>query len=213
MSIPSVSAIADVLGLWGEDGWLTPPLHPVVGASQPVIGRALTVELYAAATGEGFGAMYDLLSSDLSDRVLVFAGAESIPGAIWGEILATAAAGQHAVATLVEGWVRDVSDLTDIGRPVYASGVRPNGPGGMAQIRAIDCPVEIAGVTVNPDDHLVADLSGCVRIRAEYLDEVLAAARRYVAGETAVLAALAEGEPLSAAYRHKKSVVDELRKK
>ena len=213
MALPSVSAIADVLGLWGDDGWLTPPLHPVVGAPQAVIGRALPVELYAAPTGEGFAAMYDLLSDDLSGRTLVFAGAEPVQGAIWGEILTTAAARQGATAAVVEGWVRDVADLTAIGLPVYASGLRVDGPAGQVQIRAVGGAVRIADVEVGPDDHIVSDASGCVRVRGDQLDDVLAAADRYATGEALVMAALAEGEPLRTAYRHKKTVVDELRRR
>lgn len=213
MPVPSVSAIADVLGLWGETGWLTPPLHPVVGPPEPVLGRALTVELHAAAEGEGFASMYEVLSGDLSGRILVLAGAEGVPGAIWGEILATAAKAAGATATLLEGWARDVPDIRQLGLPLYASGLRPNGPGGRAHIRSVGGDVSVAGVTVTAEDYIVADSSGCVRVRPDQLDAVLGAALHYAAGESAVLAALAEGEPLTSAYRHKKSVVDDLRRR
>lgn len=212
MTVPSVSAIADVLGLWGETGWLTPPLQPVVAAREPVLGRACTVELHAAHDGEGFTAMYDVLSGDLTGRVVVIAGAERVPGAVWGEILATAANRSGATATLLEGWARDVPDIERLGLPLYASGLRPNGPAGMAHVRAVHGDVCVAGITISPDDSIVADATGCVRVRAEHLDDVLAAATHYATGESAVLAALSEGEPLNSAYRHKKSVVDDLRR-
>ncbi len=72
--VPSASAIADALALWGHDGWLTPPLIPVVGAPAPAIGRALTLAITAGAQGPGFSAIYDVLSRDLTGRVLAAAG-------------------------------------------------------------------------------------------------------------------------------------------
>jgi regulator of RNase E activity RraA len=213
MSIPSVSAIADVLALWDDDGWLTPPLRPIVGAPEPIVGRALTVSINPAPQGEGFGAMYDVLSNDLSGRVVVVAGAEGLPGAMFGEILCSAAKQQGVAGVLVHGWVRDRPDLERLGVPVYASGEQVAGPNGWAQIRGVDVDVRVADVDVAAVDHIVADCTGVVRVRDGRLDEVLDAARRYAAGEALVAEALAAGEPLISAYRHKKAVVDELRRR
>ncbi|MEX0846793.1 MAG: RraA family protein [Ilumatobacteraceae bacterium] len=213
MTIPAVSAIADVLALWDDDGWLTPPLRPVVGAPEPIIGRALTVSINAAPQGEGFGAMYDVLSNDLSGRVVVVAGAEGLPGAMFGEILCTAAKQQGVAGVLVHGWVRDRPDLERLGVPVYASGEQVAGPNGWAQVRGVEIDVRVADTAVASTDHIVADITGVVRVRDGHLDEVLDAARRYAAGEALVAEALAAGEPLSSAYRHKKAVVDELRRR
>lgn len=213
MTIPSVSAISDVLALWDDDGWLTPPLRPVVGAPAPVVGRALTVSINAAPQGEGFAAMYELLSNDLTGRIVVVAGAEGLPGAMFGEILCTAAKQQGVSGVLVHGWVRDRPELERLAVPVYASGEQVAGPNGWAQIRGVGIDVRVDGVDVAATDHIVADSSGVVRVRNGRLDEVLDAARRYEAGEALVAEALAAGEPLSSAYRHKKTVVDELRRR
>ncbi|MEZ5251855.1 MAG: hypothetical protein R2713_22420 [Ilumatobacteraceae bacterium] len=75
-----VSAVADVLALWGYDGWLTPPLAPVVRSASVVRGRALTVQVAAGDTGPGLAGIYDVLSGDLADRVVVIAGAEEGAG-------------------------------------------------------------------------------------------------------------------------------------
>lgn len=213
MMIPSVSAISDVLALWDDDGWLTPPLRPVVGAPEPIVGCALTVSINAAPQGEGFGAMYEVLSNDLTGRIVVVAGAEGLPGAMFGEILCTAAKQQGVSGVLVHGWVRDRPELERLAVPVYASGVQVAGPNGWAQIRGVGIDVRVDGVDVAATDHIVADSSGVVRVRDGRLDEVLDAARRYEAGEALVVEALATGEPLSSAYRHKKTVVDELRRR
>ncbi len=210
-----VSAIADVLALWGVDGWLTPPLTPVVPASSLVCGRALTVQLAAGADGPGLTGIYDVLSGDLADRVVVIAGARPVMGAVFGEILAAAAAQRGAVGALVDGWVRDRSDMTAIGLPVLAVGERVVGPNGTGHLLGVDVEVGIDApdgtVAVAPGDLVLIDGSGTVRVPADIADQVLEGARRYAAGEALVAAALADGEPLTSAYRHKKAVVTELR--
>ena len=205
-----VSAVADVLALWGYDGWLTPPLAPVVRSASVVRGRALTVQVAAGDTGPGLAGIYDVLSGDLADRVVVIAGAEEVPGAVFGEILAAAADGQGAVGVLVEGWVRDRVDMEAIGMPVLARGERVVGPNGGAHLVAVDTEVTIDQVVVASGDTIVIDGSGCVRVPAAVADRVLDGARRYAAAEELVSLALAEGEPLTSAYRHKKSAIAEL---
>ncbi|MCE9623272.1 MAG: hypothetical protein K8R99_13095 [Actinomycetia bacterium] len=205
-----VSAIADVLALWNEDGWLTPPLHPVVPAANAVVGRVLTLTVTAGPTGPGFAPIYDVLSTDLTGRVLLLAGASAVPGAVWGEILTRAALQQGASAVLVDGWVRDLPEVNTLGMPIYACGEHVVGPNGLAQIVAVEAPVTVNKVEIGADDLIVVDATGCVRVRAANADAVLQAAQRYAAAEDLVVKALNEGEPLARAYRHKKAITEEL---
>jgi regulator of RNase E activity RraA len=89
--LPPVCAIADVLALRGLGGWLTPPLRPVIAPAEPVAGRAVTVLLQASPAGLGLGELQSLLSTSLDGAMLVIAGAGSVGGAVWGEILSRAA--------------------------------------------------------------------------------------------------------------------------
>ena len=117
--LPPVSAVADVLALWGVDGWLTPPLRPVVLPEGPWLGRARTVELRPGTAGAGMAPVYDLLSSELAGDVVVVS-ATGVAGAVWGEILATAARGAGVVGVLVDGSVRDGPAMAELGLPVLA---------------------------------------------------------------------------------------------
>jgi 4-hydroxy-4-methyl-2-oxoglutarate aldolase len=211
-ALPPVSAMADVLALWGHDGWLTPPLTTVVAPTVVCAGRARTVRLVAGDEGPGFMPLYELLSSDLRGDVVVVADAHLAPGAVWGEILALAAANAGATAVLVDGAVRDVDDMRSIGVPVYAAALQVVGPAGKAHVVAIDDPVTLGSVVVAAGDVVVADASGCLRIGSDAYGDVLDAARRYADGESQVVAALRAGEPLTSAYIHKSQVVKELRR-
>lgn len=211
-TLAPASVIADVLALWKQDGWLTPPLQPIVPTSAPIVGRALTLTVTIGPTGPGLAPIYDVLSGDLAGRVIVLAGASAVAGAVWGEILTRAALQQNASAVLIDGWVRDRPSIADLGLPIYACGEHLVGPSGQAHIVAVEAPVTINTVAVAPDDLVVVDATGCVRIPAVDAREVLDAAQRYAAAEDLVVKALNEGEPLARAYRHKKTITDELRR-
>jgi regulator of RNase E activity RraA len=211
-TMPPVSAIADILALWGHDGWLSPPLSPVVPASTSMVGRVRTMTMTCGDDGPGLAPLYQLLSEDLTDCFVVIAGAASVPGGVFGEILACAAQQQGALGALVDGSVRDRPALLQMGLPVYASDERVVGPNGRAHITAIDDTVAIGCTTIGADDRVVVDATGCVRIPAAHFDEVVAAARRYTTAEDLVVEAMRGGEALATAYLHKKSTVDQLRR-
>ena len=210
--VAPVSAIADVLALWDRDGWLTPPLRTVVPTSAPTVGRVRTIAVEVAREGNGMSKVYDVVSSDLDGHFVVVAGASGLEGAMWGEILATAAQNSGGVGVLVDGAVRDRPEIEAIEFATYGIDERVVGPYGTAHVTALDEPVTIAGIVIDPDDHIVADATGVVRVRGAELDDVLAAAGRYAAAEEQVVQALRAGEPLTSAYRYKKTVVDELRR-
>ena len=210
--VPPVSAIADVLRLWGIDGWLTPPLRPVVAAVQPIIGTVMTITIVAGDTGPGLAPVYSMLSHDLTGRFIVIGGGAEVSGAVWGEIMSTAAAANHANGVLVDGFVRDCSSMTAVGLPVYATDECVVGPNGTAHVVEVGGAVSIGGVAIDPHDSIVVDQTGCVRIPHALLDEILEASARYAAGEERVVEALGAGQPLTSAYLHKKTVVDELRR-
>lgn len=203
---PPASAIADVLALRGLDGWLTPPLEPVVPAPMPVHGRAVTVELELDGQGR-LGDLREVLSGDLEGAVVVLAGAAELEGAVWGEILSLAAAGRGAKAVAVDGRVRDRAAMEALGLPVYARGEAVVGPQGRASVRAVGGPVTVAGVAVEPGDLVVVDAGGLVRVPAARADGVVTDAARYAAGEDGVLGELGAGAPLRWAYRHKQAAV------
>lgn len=205
--LPPVSAIADVLALGGSDGWLTPPLRPVVAPNGAVSGRAVTVQLRAVPEGGGLGELQRLLSGDLSGSVVVIAGAVPVGGAVWGEILSRAARAAGAAAVLVDGFVRDRTAMAAEGLPVYATDEAVVGPAGRAAVVAVGVPVTIGGCEVAPGDVVVGDAGGVVRVASDASAAVLDDARRYAEAEARVLDRLAAGETLLDAYTSKRDAV------
>ncbi len=208
-NIAPVSAIADVLALIGKDGWLTPPLQPIIACAVPTRSYAKTFRLEMSDNGPGLTALYAALSTDLIGCAIVIEAC-SVEGAIWGEILATAAKSSGAVMTIVDGSVRDRGSILEIDLPLYAEREIVVGPAGKAHVAEVGCALTIGSVSICQDDVIVADLSGCVRIPFAIADDVLDAALAYARAEQETLDALHRGEPLTTAYLYKKRAVRQI---
>jgi len=207
MSLPPTTCLADVLQLRGETGWLSPPLRPMVIAP-PVLGTARTVRL-AAGPG-GLGPLRDLLTEDLSGRVIVIADARHAAGGVWGEILSLAAQGRGAAGVLVDGAVRDLAALGRIGLQVWAGDQATAGPGADVHVAEIGGPVTIGSASLADGDPVLLDAEGAVALPSRTAPDVLAAATAYARAEEEVTAELLAGRDLSEAYRHKASVVQRI---
>ncbi len=205
------TAVADVLLLRGERGWLSPPLAHLGGSTTPTVSPAFTVEVEASAGGGGLAELFELCDSGaLAGHTLVLAGAADIPGAVWGEILTAAALRASVTAIAVDGLARDLADLPTGAPALWARSVCTVGPGRAIRVASMGEPVQIGGVRVACRDLVVSDAGGLVALSADHAASVLAEARRYAAGEAAVVDALERGEPAADAYDHKRRVVDSL---
>jgi len=130
--------------------------------------------------------------------VLLIDGGARVDAAVIGDIVGKALADLGCVGLVVDGAIRDVDGIDEVGLPAFARGAHPatgsnNGPG------AINVPVQCGGVTVSPGDVVRADGSGVVVVPRERLAEVVALARAVDERETAWRAAIAGGESLPSA--------------
>ena len=107
--------------------------------------------------------------------VLVVTMPEPEPVALVGDLLATQAKVQGAAAVLVDGAVRDVEELQELGLPIWARYVSIRGAT-KAAVGAIDERVQVGGQQIDPGDVVVLDGDGVVCVAREHVDEVLTAA-------------------------------------
>ncbi|MGW1158478.1 RraA family protein [Streptomyces sp. NPDC002519] len=85
-------------------------------------------------------------------------------------------------AFVLDGLIRDLSEVREAGFPVFARGVIPI-PGAKKAIGALGEPVRCGGVFIHPGDVVVADEEGVVVTPADRHEEILAAARAKLAKE------------------------------
>ena len=171
----SPTTFADILGRRQVMDIGIRPLWP----SPRVAGPAFTVQcpagdnlmLHAAIYRAGPGSILIVEAGDVDYAV---AG---------GNMCAVAQ--RHGIAGLVvDGVIRDVAEVRELGLPVFARGVIPV-PGAKEAITPLNRPVRCGGVTVGPGDIVVADEEGVVVTPVSRRDEVLLAAQAKVAREEA----------------------------
>jgi 4-hydroxy-4-methyl-2-oxoglutarate aldolase len=115
------------------------------------------------------------------------------PVALLGDLLATQAQVRGAAAVLVDGAVRDVEELTELGLPIWARYVRSRGAGKTIP-GSLDVPVTVGGARIRPGDLVVLDADGATVVAAERAQEVLEASLARETKEAAKRAKLQAGE-------------------
>jgi regulator of RNase E activity RraA len=85
--------------------------------------------------------------------------------------------------------------------PTFAAGILASDSLGRIEVDQVGVPIQCGGVTVNPDDLVLADHDGVVVIPAQDAQEVISLAEEKVAGEDMVRDKLAEGMPVWDAFR------------
>lgn len=186
-------ATTQIADCGGPVGVVGPPLRRLAGGPE-ICGTAVTVW-----TKPG-DILFVLKAPDLIGEgdVLVIDGGGREDAAVIGDIVGRTIHDLGCTGLVVDGAVRDVAGLDEIGLPVFARGVHPAtgsnlGPG------AINVPVQCGGVAVHPGDVVRADSSGIVVVPRAELAAVLELTRAVAAREEAWRAAVAGGRTLAAA--------------
>ena len=158
-------------------------LHP----GKPMAGRAFTVQFMpsrpdidniakAKAKDHGLARLTNQTAIDMlqpGDVLIVDLFGKKVNGTIVGDNLfyyvmkATGGGG-----LVVDGSIRDLNGISEIGMPAYFRSVDPT-PIGNVMLTGINVPVRIGGVTVMPGDLVVGDREGVYFVPPQLVKEVL----------------------------------------
>ena len=72
-----------------------------------------------------YGMEIEALDTIISGEVVVVSTAGSLQNAPWGELLSTAARARGSRGAVIDGLVRDVRKIQELGFPVFARGMKP----------------------------------------------------------------------------------------
>lgn len=145
-------------------------IKPVSTATR-VAGTALTV---SAPPADNLVVHKAVTLASPGDVIVVDAKGYA-EAAIWGELLSLSAQAHDIAGTVVDGAVRDLDDLDELGYPVYARSVCPRPPE-KCGAGAINVPVTCGGRTVEPGDIVVGDRDGVAVIPPAQAADVRSAA-------------------------------------
>ena len=180
--------VATIHEAQGKTGLVDIPLVQIVPGSR-VAGRARTA---LCANGDNLMVHAAVAHAEPGD-VLVLTSTEPAPVAFLGDLLATQAQERGVAGILVDGAVRDVEELRELGLPIWARHVRAQGAS-KDQPGELDVGVVVGGARIERGDVVVLDADGAVVIAAARVDEVLGAAREREEREVELRARYAAGE-------------------
>lgn len=169
------SILADVAGRRGALSGRIAALSPAMKFAGP----ALTVEV---RPGDNL-MIHAALAVARPGDVIVVDGKGDLSSALMGEIMSQQAVALGVVAVVIDGAVRDAEAIRELGFPMYAAGLNPNGPTKNVAGR-LNHPISIGGVTVKPGDLVVGDGDGVTVIEREKAAAMLPLAAEKVAAET-----------------------------
>jgi regulator of RNase E activity RraA len=143
----------------------------------------------------------EAVDSILPGEVVIISTQRSQRNAPWGELLSTAATARKARGAVIDGLIRDVKKIEEIGFPVFAAGIKPVDSKGRGIVTEYNVPVECGGVTVHPGDLVFADYDGVVVIPSGAVREAVELATKKVGLENKARADLQRGEYLRDVYK------------
>jgi len=156
------------------------------GGRRTVVGHALTVR---ARAGDNLMLHRAIDMASPSD-VLVCDGGGDLSIAVAGDLMISHAVRRGLAALVIDGAVRDISNLAGLDIGVWARGATPAGPykDGPGEI---GYPVSCGGQVVMPGDLIAADEDGVVVVPRAEAAAVITAAEAHAAKEAQTIAAIA----------------------
>jgi 4-hydroxy-4-methyl-2-oxoglutarate aldolase len=189
----SPTTLADVLG---RERVLDSGIRPLWSPMPRVAGPAFTVR---CAPGDNLMLHAAIHRADRGSVIVVQAG--DVDYAVSGGNVCAVAQRRGVAAFVVDGVIRDIAEVRDMGFPVFARGVMPV-PGGKNVVEPLNEPVQCGGVTVAAGDVVVADEEGIVVVPVARREQVL--------GEAQAKAALEAGQSLEVWATSLRSRIDSI---
>ncbi len=176
---------ADVAGRRGAlDGRIR-----AVSPTMKLCGPAFTVEV---RPGDNL-MLHAALNIAKPGDVIVLDGKGDTTSAIIGALMMNQAKAAKLGGMVVDAAVRDVTELIELGFPVFSVGSNPNGPTKNVPGR-INYPISCGGVVVHPGDLVVGDADGVVIVARHEAAALVEAGRKKVADEHKRLADIRAGK-------------------
>jgi regulator of RNase E activity RraA len=182
----STGNIADAVeAATGARGWMSSDLKPI-GPGKSV-GRAWTAVMRPVLRNDTRtypNYHLQILDEAPAGSVLVYVMEGGVEIAALGNLMATTAKVRGIEATVVDGAVRDVTEIRAMGHQVFARRISPATSVGRMVAVSKQTPVRCGDVLVTPGDFIVGDADGVVVVPQAAASQVVALLKDYDARES-----------------------------
>ena len=196
--------LCDVLdGLGFLDSALGVDIRPMEGG-QRLAGPAFTMrcEPMERPAAEPYSHLLAAFRDITPGAVVVMRCGDRV-SAMWGELLSAAARVRGATGAVMDGAVRDVEQILEMGFPVFSRGFSPLDSSGRQEVVEHGRPVRCGAALVNPGDWIVGDVMGAVVIPRDLVAAATEAAEAKDAGESRVRDEILRGDDIGEVFaRH-----------
>jgi len=172
-----VNDVTDEMGI--EDNVIPCKRIRSLWSHEPAVGTAYTAQLvdigYQEERPDDPRESRDLQFLEEIDEndFVIRAAPDDTNCGMWGELLSTIAQERGAAGALIDGATRDSRMIEKHGFPVWSEGHSSIESFGRVSLRETEVPVEVEGVTINPDDVVMADYESIAVISPDIVDEVI----------------------------------------
>lgn len=141
-------------------------LYPAA-PNQKLLGTAITVR----APGGDNLMFHKAMDLAQPGDIIVFSSVTPSSRSIMGALGSGMANGKGIAGFVIDGFIRDLDEIREMGFPVYSRGVNANGPfkNGPGEVNV---PVAIGGQVIFPGDIIVGDGDSVCVIRPEFAEEI-----------------------------------------
>jgi regulator of RNase E activity RraA len=197
------AVVGDVLDVMGHRRQFLPagisPLRPemkLVGRAMPVLEADIFSDGSPTANGplanKPFGLMMEALD-DLKEGEIYIASGSSFRYALWGGLMSTRALHLKAAGAVLNGYVRDSSEIESLGFTVFSRGLYAQDQGVRGKVIDYRCAIEIEGIRIEPGDLLFGDREGVLVVPKAAEQEAVERALEKVHTENKVATAIRNG--------------------
>ncbi len=195
------STISDVLDKMGIDGIINGFQHLVSGVR--IAGSAFTVKETGGVRGTytqadvPFGKLFDMM--ERGDVMVADIAGRQV--STLGDMASLALKLKGVAGAVVDGGVRDVEGISRVGFPVYTRHTCATAALTRLKFLAVNVPVQIGNIRVNPGDVIVADDTAIAVVPADKAKEILQQCQQIEETEKQFEKFLQEGETFLQAFR------------
>lgn len=192
--INSTGNIADAVEeATGARGWMSSDMKPIYETK--IVGRAATALMRPVLKNDNrkyTNSFLEILDEAEPGSILVYVMQDGLEIAAMGNLMATTAKVRGLEGAVIDGAVRDVTEVRQIGFPVWSRRVSPaTSVGRMVGVEK-QIPVNCGGVMVRPGDYIVGDADGVVVVPQAAAEKVVEFLKQYADKETKMIPIIKE---------------------